>query len=62
MENIQAFAEMEHKIFEAACKAARAVTKQLLEKMDSELARNRDKKQFRDKGSRKQPSKRYTEK
>lgn len=53
MENKYIFAEMEHKIFEAACKAARAVTKQLLEKMDSELARSRDKKQLRDKGRRK---------
>lgn len=53
MENTQAFAEMEHKIYEAACKAARVVTKQLLEKTDSELARNRDKKQLRDKGRRK---------
>lgn len=53
MENIYAFAEMEHKIFEAACKAARAATRQLLEKIDAELARNRDKKQLRDKGRRK---------
>ncbi len=52
MKNI-AFAEMEHKIFEAACKAARAATKQILEKIDTDLAGNRDKKQLRDKGRRK---------
>ena len=53
MENIQVFADMEYTIFEAACEAARAVTKQLLEKIDYELARSRDKKQLRDKGRRK---------
>ncbi len=48
-----AFAEIEHYIFTAVCQAAAAATRQILEKIDVELAGTRDKKLLRDKGRRK---------
>lgn len=54
MKKIQyAFNEIERLIFEAVCKAATDATRQILEKIDAELARTRDKKLLRDKGRRK---------
>lgn len=47
------FNEIERLIFTAVCQAAAAATKKILENIDAELARTRDKKLLRDKGRRK---------
>lgn len=46
------FKELEKKIFNCACMASREITAALLEEYDGELFKNRDRKAYRDKGTR----------
>lgn len=51
-ENKISFNELEKKIFRAACKEACRYTKELLERYDDTLAKERNRKDYRDKGKR----------
>lgn len=51
-EELISFKELEKKIFAYVCKVAREITVHILESYDKELAENRDKKQYRNKGKR----------
>lgn len=51
-ENSISFKELEQNIFQAACHIARKTTKELLESRDDEIAAQRDKKKYRNKGKR----------
>ena len=46
------FKELEQKIFNYACELAREITQQMLERYDEELMKERDTKQYRNKGGR----------
>ena len=52
-ENLVSFKTLEKKIFSYVCEIAREITCIILENYDKELADNRDKKSYRDKGKRK---------
>ncbi len=52
-EELISFKELEQKIYSYACELARAITVNILENYDKELAEGRDKKRYRGKGSRK---------
>lgn len=52
-ENKISFNEIEKNIFKMACETAQKFTKELLERIDDELAEQRDHRKFRDKGKRK---------
>ena len=51
-ENLISFKELEKKIFAYVCELAREITQIMLESYDKELAEGRDKKVYRDKGTR----------
>ena len=51
-ENLISFKELEKKIFAYVCELAREITRIMLESYDKELAEGRDKKVYRDKGTR----------
>lgn len=51
-EELISFKELEKKIFNYVCELAREITQIMLESYDRELAKERDKKVYRDKGSR----------
>lgn len=51
-ENLITFKELEKKIFNYICELGREITQIMLEQYDKELAEGRDKKNYRDKGSR----------
>ena len=51
-ENLVSFKELEQKIFAYVCELGREITQIMLESYDKELAEGRDKKIYRDKGTR----------
>ena len=51
-ENLVSFKELEQKIFAFVCELGREITQIMLESYDKELAEGRDKKIYRDKGTR----------
>lgn len=51
-EGLISFKELEQKIFAYVCELGREITRTMLENYDKELAESRDKKSYRDKGSR----------
>lgn len=51
-ENLVSFKELEKKIFAYVCELGREITRIMLESYDKELAEGRDKKIYRDKGTR----------
>ena len=51
-ENLVSFKDLEQKIFAYVCELGREITQILLESYDKELAKGRDKKAYREKGSR----------
>lgn len=51
-ENLVSFKSLEQKIFAYVCELGRKITQIMLESYDAELAEERDKRQYRDKGKR----------
>ena len=52
-EKLVSFKTLEQKVFDYVCELGRQMTRIILERYDDELAEERDKEAFRDKGKRK---------